>query len=138
MIHYKEITMKKGDLTEKVIGHAYQVSNTLGTGFLEKVYENALAHELQKNGLKVKQQHPITINYDKKIVGEYVADMLIEDVLLVELKAVETLDKVHFAQCLNYVKATGHETCLLINFGRPKVQIKRFNNHFKTTNGALV
>lgn len=118
------------ETSQKVIGCAYKVSNTLGCGFLEKVYERALMHELKKAGLNVKSQFPITVRYDGEIVGEYVADLLVEDSLLVELKAVETLDKIHFAQCLNYVKASGLKTCLLFNFGRTKIQVKRFNNHF--------
>lgn len=124
-------TLTTSEISQKVIGCAYKVSNTLGCGFLEKVYEKALAHELKKTGLNVKSQFPITIHYDGEIVGEYVADLLVENSLLVELKAVEILDKVHFAQCLNYVKATGLNACLFINFGRGKLQIKRFNNHFE-------
>src|SRR5690242_2171435 len=112
-------------ISEKVIGCAYKVSNTLGCGFLEKVYEKALIHEVKKEGLKVKSQYPITVNYDGEIVGEYIADLLVEDCLLVELKAVDVLDKVYFAQCLNYLKATGLKSCLLLNFGRTKIQVKR-------------
>ena len=117
-------------IAEKVIGYAYKVSNTLGCGFLEKVYEKALIHEIKKAGLKVAPQFPMTVHYDGEIVGEYMADLLVEDCLLLELKAVETLDKIHFDQCLNYLKATGLNSCLLINFGRPKIQVKRFNSHF--------
>jgi len=112
-------------ITERVIGCAYTVGNTLGCGFLEKVYENALAHEIRKAGLKVSQQHGIQIRYDDLLVGEYVADLLIEETVLVELKAVKALDDIHAAQCLNYLKATGIRICLLINFGRPRVEIKR-------------
>jgi GxxExxY protein len=114
-------------LSERVIGCAFTVSNTLGAGFLEKVYENSLAHELRKNGVRAIQQHPITVYYDGTVVGEFAADMLVEDSLLVELKAVKQLDGVHEAQCLNYLKATGFKTCLLLNFGTPKVQIKRLS-----------
>ncbi len=117
-------------MAEKVIGCAYNASNTLGVGFLEKFYENAIVHELRKKGIEVKQQHPITIKYDDVIVGEYVADLLIEDCLLVELKVVEALDRIHFAQCLNYLKATGIKLCLLMNFRKTKVQVRRFVNHF--------
>jgi GxxExxY protein len=77
----------------------------LGTGFLEKVYENALAHELQKTGLKVQQQHLIKVWYDDIVVGDYIADLLIEDCILVELKGVKALDEIHSAQCLTYLKA---------------------------------
>ena len=112
-------------ITEKIIGCAYTVSNALGAGFLEKVYENALAHELRKAGLKVQQQHPIQVRYDGIVVGDYVADLFIEDCILVELKAVKALDEIHQAQCLNYLKATGLRLCLLINFGKTRVEIKR-------------
>ena len=112
-------------ITEKIIGCAYTVSNALGAGFLEKVYENALAHELRKAGLKVQQQHPIQVRYDGIVVGDYIADLFIEDCILVELKAVKALDEIHQAQCLNYLKATGLRLCLLINFGKTRVEIKR-------------
>ncbi|MFH1123647.1 MAG: GxxExxY protein [Pseudomonadota bacterium] len=112
-------------VSERVIGCAYQVSNTLGNGFLEKVYENALAHDLRKVGLAVEQQSPIQVFYDGVVVGDYVADLLVEKSVLVELKAVKALDQIHFAQCLNYLKATGLNLCLLINFGTPRVQVKR-------------
>jgi GxxExxY protein len=113
------------ELTEKVIWCAFTVSNTLGCGFLERVYENALAHELRKAGLKTDQQHGITIHYDGVVVGEYAADLLVEGVLLVELKAVKELDDIHFAQCLNYLRATNLRLCLLMNFAKPKVEIRR-------------
>ena len=112
-------------VTEKIIGCAYTVSNTLGAGFLEKVYENALAHELRKIGLRVTQQHPVRVEYDGVLVGEYFADLLVEDCIVVELKAVKVLDEAHWAQCLNYLKATGLRLCLLLNFGKPRVEIKR-------------
>jgi GxxExxY protein len=115
-------------LTEKIIGAAFNVSNTLGSGFLEKVYENALAHELEKVGLRIRQQEPIKVYYDTVIVGEYVADLMVEDLVLVELKAVKKLDDIHLAQCLNYLKATNQKLCLLLNFGTQKVQIKRIIN----------
>jgi GxxExxY protein len=117
---------KFNPITEKIIGCAYTVSNTLGEGFLEKVYENALAHEMQKAGLKVQQQHPVQVQYDGIIVGDYLADILVEDRILLELKAVKVLDQTHQAQCLNYLKASGLHICLLINFGTRKVEIKRF------------
>ena len=112
-------------ITEAVIGAAYKVGNTLGSGFLEKVYENALAIEVRKSGLQAVQQHPINVKYENAIVGEFVADFLVQDEILVELKAVKALDEIHLAQCLNYLKATGLHVCLLINFGNPKVEIKR-------------
>ena len=112
-------------ITEAVIGAAYQVGNTLGSGFLEKVYENALAIEIRKSGLQVVQQHPIHVKYESAMVGEFFADLLIHEEVLIELKAVKNLDEIHLAQCLNYLKATGLHVCLPINFGNPKVEIKR-------------
>jgi len=112
-------------ITEKIIGCAYTVGNELGSGFLEKVYENALAHELQKAGFSVRQQQDIQVVYDGVLVGEFAADLLVEESVLVELKAAKALDDAHMAQCLNYLKATGLQVCLLINFGGPRVQIKR-------------
>jgi GxxExxY protein len=116
------------DLSEIIIGRAFVVSNTLGVGFLEKVYENALAHELRKAGLKVRQQCSVDVRYDNVVVGTYSTDLLIEDAVLVELKAVKALDQIHTAQCLNYLNATRLLLCLLINFGSPRLEIKRFAN----------
>jgi len=112
-------------ITGKIIGCAYTVSNTLGAGFLEKVYENALAHELQKAGLRVYQQHPVQVWYDGVLAGEYFADLLVEDRIVIELKAIKALEEAHWAQCLNYLKATRLQLCLLINFGKPRIEIKR-------------
>jgi len=113
-------------LTEKIIGGAYHVSNTLGSGFLEKVYENALAIELRKIGLEVKQQTPISVLYEGTMVGEYFADLLVSNAVIVELKAVKQINNAFAAQCLNYLKATGLPICLLLNFGKPRIEIKRF------------
>jgi GxxExxY protein len=118
------------ELTEKIIGCAYTVANTLGAGFLEKVYETALAHELRKARLEVRQQSPVIVYYDGLVVGEYVADLLVENEILVELKAVKTLDSIHMAQCMNYLKATKLRVCLLINFGSPRIEVKRIINGF--------
>jgi GxxExxY protein len=115
-------------ITELIIGRAYVVSNTLRTGFLEKIYENALAHELRKVGLLVSQQQNISVYYDRIIVGVYAADLLVENAVIVELKAVRTLEPIHKAQCLNYLKATGLPLCLLINFGTPRLEIRRVIN----------
>ena len=112
-------------ITERIIGCVHRVSNTLGSGFLEKVYENALAIEMRKNGLDVAQQHGIKVFYDKTVVGDFAADLLVENCVIVELKAARTLDEVHSAQCLNYLRATGLKVCLLVNFGRPRVDVKR-------------
>lgn len=113
------------ELTEKVIGCAFAVSNTLGCGFLEKVYENALTLELLKSGLDVIQQQPMNVLYNGVVVGEYFADIMVEKVLIVEIKALSALTDAHKAQIINYLKATGLKLGLLINFGRPKVEIKR-------------
>lgn len=112
-------------LSEKIIGGAFNVSNSLGPGFLEKVYENALAHELRKAGLDVRQQFPVDVVYDGVVVGEFVADLLVESHIVVELKAAKNLDDAHLAQCLNYMKATRLPLCLLLNFGKPRVEVKR-------------
>ena len=113
-------------ITERIIGCAYRIANELGCGFLEKVYENAMAHEMRKAGLNVTQQHHVIIRYDGVVVGDYVADLLVEGLVLVELKAVKDLDEIHQAQCINYLKATGFPICLLFNFGKNRVQVKRF------------
>jgi GxxExxY protein len=113
------------EVTERIIRCVYVVANTLGNGFLEKVYENALAHELRKAGFVVEQQKGIKVRYDGVVVGDYLADLLVQKEVLVELKAVKTLDNIHIAQCLNYLRATGLKVCLLLNFGTPKVQIRR-------------
>jgi GxxExxY protein len=117
-------------LPEQVIGCAFRVSNGVGDGFLEKVYENALAHELRKTGLRVEQQYPIKVVYDGEIVGDYFEDLLVEDRILVELKAVRALDEIHSAQSINYLKATGIPVCLLLNFGTSKIETKRFVNKY--------
>ena len=112
-------------ITKKIIGCVYRVSNTLGCGFLEKVYENALVIELRHAGLHLEQQHPMKVFYNNSPVGEFAVDLLVGSCVIVELKAAKTLDEVHSAQCLNYLKAAGLKVCLLINFGRPRVHIKR-------------
>jgi GxxExxY protein len=117
-------------ITETIIGAAHCVSNALGAGFLEKVYENALAHELRKRGLSVLQQYLIDIEYDGIVVGQYVADLLVDDTVLVEIKAIKCFDEIHTAQCLNYLKATRKSVCLLVNFGQPRVEVKRIVNNF--------
>jgi GxxExxY protein len=117
-------------VTEKIIGCVHQVSNSLGAGFLERVYENALAVELRLSGLKVVQQQRIEVTYKDVSVGDYVADLLVEDCVIVEVKAVKLLDDVHSAQCLNYLKATTLSVCLLVNFGVPKAVVKRIVRNF--------
>ena len=117
-------------ITKGIIGASYTVANCLGQGFLEKVYENALAVELRNLGLSVDQQKALEVRYQGVVVGDYVADMLVEGSVLVELKAVKQFDEVHLAQCLNYLKATGLKVCLLLNFGTPSVQVKRVVSKF--------
>ena len=118
-------------LTEKIIGAAYSVANILGFGFLEKVYENALAVELKALGMKVEQQKPVSVFYKGVNVGDYIADLLIEDSVLIELKSVKNLSDIHKSQLLNYLVATNKSVGLLINFGSPRIEIKRVLNSKK-------
>ena len=111
-------------MTEKIIGCAFKVGTGLGSGFLENCYENALAYELRKAGLQVEQQVRLKVWYDEIVVGEYVADLIVEGSILIELKAIQALDPIHMAQCINYLVATKLPLCLLINFGK-RVEIKR-------------
>ena len=124
--------MEINEITQKVIGCIYTVSNTLGGGFAEKVYQNPVTIEIEKSGLRVQQQFPISVKYDGIVVGDFAADLLVEELVLIELKAVKILEDV--AQCLNYLRATGLSVCLLINFYRPKVEIRRLipNDTWKT------
>ena len=112
------MALKHEAITREMIGAAYAVHDYLGFGFLEKVYENALLIELKKRGLKVEQQKPVTVRYHEDIVGEYICDLLVEDKVLVELKSVTSLAEVHHAQLVCYLRATGIEVGILINFGR--------------------
>ena len=123
---------KHTDLTEKIIAAYYTVYNTLGYGFLEKVYENALAIELTKMGLKAIQQPAIAVYYQGQAVGNYSADLLINDLIIVELKAARSLTPDHEAQLLNYLKATHYEVGLLLNFGpQPQIKRKSYDNERK-------
>jgi GxxExxY protein len=112
-------------LTEKVLGAVFEVSNTLGSGFLEKVYERALLMELGTRGIRATGQTSLAVSYKGQTVGEYFVDILVEDVLVVELKCVERFANEHIAQCLNYLRASGMSICLLVNFQKPKVEWKR-------------
>jgi len=118
-------TDEHGCLTEKVLGAVFEVSNALGAGFLEKVYERALLIELRDRGLKATSQTSLPVSYKGQPVGEYFTDILVEDILVIELKCVDHLAKEHMAQCLNYLRASGKKICLLINFQKPKVEWKR-------------
>jgi len=112
------------ELSGEIIRAAYKVYNTLGAGFLEKVYENALIHELSKQGIKTESQVPVNVYYEDKKVGEYFADILVENKIIIELKAVTELTKAHEIQLINYLKATNIKLGLLINFG-DKITIRR-------------
>ena len=114
------------ELTYQINGAIFEVNKVLGAGFLEKIYENALLHELNNRNLKAKAQVPITVKYKDEVVGEYFADVVVEDKVILELKAVEALEKIHEAQLLNYLKATDYKIGLLVNFTHPKAVIKRF------------
>ena len=117
-------TLKHSELSQKIIAAAHNVHNELGQGFLEKVYKNALAIELQEAGMKCAIEVPMSVRYHGHIVGDYVADIIVQDKIIVEAKAVSELNSVHEVQLVNYLKATGLQVGLLINFGR-SVQVKR-------------
>jgi len=113
------------DLTEKIVGAAFEVHRELGAGFLEKVYETALLRELEAQGVRADCQAAIPVYYKGSSVGTYYADILIDGSVICEIKAAAALDGTHEAQLLHYLKATGIKVGLLLNFGRPSVQIKR-------------
>ncbi len=115
-------------LSEMIIGAAFEVSNVLGAGFLEKVYENALNVELKLRGMETLPQAPLKVHYKDNLVGDYIADILVENEIIIELKTVKELDDIHIAQCLNYLRITGLKLCLLINFYKPRVEIRRIVN----------
>jgi GxxExxY protein len=112
-------------LTERVLGAVFEVSNTLGAGFLEKVYQRALLHELRLQCIRAAAEVSLPVTYKGHGVGEYFADILVEDVLVIELKCAERLSNEHTAQCLNYLRASGRNLCLLVNFQKPRVEWKR-------------
>ena len=116
--------MDHSDITEKIIACAYTVYSKLGFGFLERVYENSLMIEVRKAGLHAEQQCPVKIYYEGEIVGDYVADIIVENKIILELKAIDKILDIHEIQLKNYLKATGIEVGLLINFGK-SVEIKR-------------
>ena len=117
--------MEINDITYEIRGAIFEVNRILGSGFLEKVYENALILELRGRGLKAENQVPLKVFYKENLVGEYFADILVEDQVIVELKSVERLQKLHEAQLLNYLRATGIRIGLLVNMKHPKAEIKR-------------
>ena len=122
--------MMLNSLSETLIGLSYKVYNQLGRGYLEKVYKNALAHELTKVGITLQQQPFLIVRYDGIVVGEFQPDLIIDNKLLVEIKAVFEITKNHEAQCFNYLKASSLKLGLLINFGATSVQVRRKVNGF--------
>jgi GxxExxY protein len=114
------------EITYRIQGAVFEVNRILGAGFLEKVYENSLIVELRQRGLKAQSQVPTTVYYKSEIVGEYFIDILVEDQVIIELKVADQIQKVHEAQILNYLKATGYKIGLLVNFTYPRAIIKRF------------
>ncbi|ROO29309.1 GxxExxY protein [Salinisphaera japonica] len=112
-------------ISERVIGCAFAVSNTLGAGFLEAVYENALALELAQAGPAFERQKALDVSYKGAVVGHYIADLVIEQRLIVEIKALSSITAVHEAQLMNYLQATGISVGLILNFGTPRLGVKR-------------
>lgn len=124
--------MKHSEITDKIIHSFYEVYNSLGYGFLEKVYENAMILELRKHDLSVENQVAIKVHYDGTVLGTYYADILVDDLVIVELKATREIHKEHEAQLLNYLTATDKEVGLLLNFGvEAKFSRKFYENKFK-------
>jgi len=117
--------MEYEDLTEKIIGSAYRVYNTMGFGYLESVYEKCMLIELEQVGLRAGAQQPIEVRYNGIPVGDFIADIMVEDTIIVELKSVRNLNPAHEAQLVNYLVATGKPVGLLLNFGESKVDVKR-------------
>ena len=115
-------------LTEKILASAFAVSSTLGNGFLETVYKNALVEELQSSNCRVAAEKLFRVHYRGKVVGNYVADLVAADRVIIELKAIDTLTRAHQAQLLNYLKASDLPVGLLLNFGQPSLQVKRILN----------
>ena len=120
------MTQRHYGLTRAIIGCAFQVSNELGAGFLESVYENAMLVALKEEGITAVSQKPIKVTFRGQDVGRFFADLLVEEKVLVELKAAKAIAPEHQAQIINYLKATGIEVGLLMNFGNPKLEYKRF------------
>ena len=125
---------KHGDLTKHIIGAFYDVYNNLGYGFLEKVYENALTIELRTRGFQVEQQKAIYIHYRNQVVGEYFADLVVNDLIILELKATQKFAEEHEAQLLNYLKATPYEVGLLLNFGPKPIHIRKVYDNGRKPN----
>jgi GxxExxY protein len=126
--------MKDEDLTEVILGACFEVSNELGVGFLESVYEKALLIALRQKGLAVVSQAAIAVNFRGESVGHFFADLLVCEEIIVELKSVKVLAPEHLAQVINYLRATGLETALLVNFGNRKVEYRRLHNKVESLN----
>ena len=110
-------------ISKTIIGCSFEVANTLGRGFVEKIYANALAKEIESHSIKALREYPVKVRYKGGLVGEFFCDLLVDDQIIVETKATSNLTNLHMSQCLNYLKATGFKLCLHINFGTPSVQI---------------
>jgi len=118
-------------LTEKVLGAVFEVADTLGPGFLEKVYERALLKELTLRGIRAVTQPPLSVDYKGERIGDYYPDLLVEDVSIFEVKCADRLSNEHLAQCINYLRASKLTLCLLINFQKSTVEWKRIANNFQ-------
>lgn len=125
------MTLLYEEITNKILAACFEVSTELGSGFLESVYQNALMIALQEKGLTIEREYPLAVSFRGQIVGQFYADILVEGKIILELKAVSALSDIHKAQVINYLKATGIEVGLLINFGNPKLEYRRFDNRFK-------
>lgn len=130
--------MQYEDITKEIIAACFQVSNELGVGFLESVYEKALMVVLSEKGIKAKNQVPLKVGFHGQIIGEFFADMVVEDRILVELKEVKALAVEHQAQTLNYLRASGLPVALLVNFGKSKLEYRRFNNKLLLSPSSLL
>ena len=117
-------------ISEKIIGCSFEVANTPRRGFIENIYANALSKELESKALNARREFPVKVHYKEHLVGEFFCDLLVEELIIVEVKANSGSNNLQLAQCLNYLKATGYKLCLLINFGAASVQIKRIVNNF--------
>jgi GxxExxY protein len=126
--------MQYEELTRKIIAAAYHVYNKMGFGFLESVYEKCLLIELGKAGLRSESQRPIVVKYENEVVGEFKADIIVEDTIIVELKSVKQIIQAHEVQLVNYLVATGKPVGLVLNFGEQKVEVKRKVKNLKTEN----
>ena len=127
---YRPVPLLLDQLTGTILEAAFEVSNELGIGFMESVYEGALFIALRARGLRVDRQTPIKVHFRGQMVGHFYADLLVEGAVILELKAVRTLAPEHQAQVLNYLRATGHPIGMLFNFGAPKLDYRRFDNRF--------